>query len=220
MKTLVLIPTYNEKDNMPILVADLMAIPGVTVMVLDDQSPDGTGKVADALGEQYPGPRAGAAPHRTSAAWACRTSKASAARSHTDADFVCQMDADLSHDPKYLPAMIDAAAAGADLVIGSRYLNGISVVNWPLRRIILSSFANFYIRTVTGLRHARHHHRLSLLAPRSRSPSCRSIASSPTATRSCSTSRSWPPTPACASSSRRSSSSSGGRARRSCRAAC
>ncbi len=61
------------------------------------------------------------------------------------------MDADLSHDPKYLPELIRMAAAGADLVIGSRYLNGISVVNWPLRRIILSSFANFYIRTVTGL---------------------------------------------------------------------
>jgi dolichol-phosphate mannosyltransferase len=61
------------------------------------------------------------------------------------------MDADLSHDPKYLPDMIKVAAGGADLVIGSRYLNGISVVNWPLRRIILSQFANFYIRTVTGL---------------------------------------------------------------------
>jgi dolichol-phosphate mannosyltransferase len=61
------------------------------------------------------------------------------------------MDADLSHDPKYLPEMRALAANGADLVIGSRYLNGISVVNWPLRRIILSQFANFYIRTVTGL---------------------------------------------------------------------
>ena len=69
----------------------------------------------------------------------------------TDYDFICQMDADLSHDPKYLPAMIATAAAGADLVIGSRYMNGISVVNWPLRRIILSQFANFYIRTISGL---------------------------------------------------------------------
>ena len=68
-----------------------------------------------------------------------------------DWEFVCQMDADLSHDPKYLPDMRALAANGADLVIGSRYLNGISVVNWPLRRIILSQFANFYIRTVTGL---------------------------------------------------------------------
>src|SRR6185436_13158389 len=83
----------------------------------------------------------------------------------SDFDFVGQMDADLSHDPKYLPAMIELAAQGADLVIGSRYLNGISVVNWPLRRIILSQFANFYIRTVTG-RAARYHHRISLLAPR------------------------------------------------------
>jgi dolichol-phosphate mannosyltransferase len=69
----------------------------------------------------------------------------------TDADVVCQMDADLSHDPRYLPEMV-AATRDAELVIGSRYLNGVSVVNWPLRRIILSSLANWYVRTVTGLR--------------------------------------------------------------------
>jgi dolichol-phosphate mannosyltransferase len=68
----------------------------------------------------------------------------------SDADLVVQMDADRSHDPQYLPAMI-AATASADLVVGSRYMHGISVVNWPLRRIILSSFANVYIRWVTGL---------------------------------------------------------------------
>jgi dolichol-phosphate mannosyltransferase len=68
----------------------------------------------------------------------------------SDADLVGQMDADRSHDPKYLPEMI-AASASADLVIGSRYLHGISVVNWPLRRIVLSTFANTYIRTITGL---------------------------------------------------------------------
>src|SRR5690606_28094244 len=68
-----------------------------------------------------------------------------------DADFVVQIDADRSHDPQYLPTMIATGAAGADLVVGSRYTNGISVVNWPLRRIILSTFANFYIRTITGL---------------------------------------------------------------------
>jgi dolichol-phosphate mannosyltransferase len=151
MKTLVLIPTYNEKDNLPILVTDLMAIPGVSVMVLDDQSPDGTGKVADELGVRFPG-RVQAL-HRTGARGLGVSYLEGFHRAiDTDADFVCQMDADLSHDPKYLPAMIEAAAKGADLVIGSRYLNGISVVNWPLRRIILSQFANFYIRTVTGLR--------------------------------------------------------------------
>ena len=150
MKTLVLIPTYNEKDNIPVLVADLMSIPGVSVMVLDDQSPDGTGKVADELAVRFAG-RVQVL-HRTGPRGLGVSYLEGFHRAiDSDYDFVCQMDADLSHDPKYLPDMITQAAAGADLVIGSRYLNGISVVNWPLRRIILSSFANFYIRTVTGL---------------------------------------------------------------------
>jgi dolichol-phosphate mannosyltransferase len=150
MKTLVLIPTYNERDNLPLLVTDLMAIDGVAVMVLDDQSPDGTGQVADQLAGRFPG--------RVFPVH--RTGQRGLGVSYLDGfrraiggdwDFVCQMDADLSHDPKYLPEMRALAANGADLVIGSRYLNGISVVNWPQRRIILSQFANFYIRTVTGL---------------------------------------------------------------------
>ncbi len=150
MKTLVLVPTYNERENLPILVKDILVVPGTEVMVLDDQSPDGTGAVADALTVQYPGRvrvlhRTG--PRGLGVSYLEGFRQAIAG----DADLVCQMDADLSHDPKYLPAMIAEAEAGADLVIGSRYLNGISVVNWPLRRIILSSFANFYIRTVTGL---------------------------------------------------------------------
>lgn len=150
MKTLVLIPTYNEKDNLPVLVKDLMMIPGVSAMVLDDQSPDGTGKVADGLAQAYPGRvlvlhRTGPRGLGVSYLEGFRNAIAG------DWEFVCQMDADLSHDPKYLPEMRALAASGADLVIGSRYLNGISVVNWPLRRIILSQFANFYIRTVTGL---------------------------------------------------------------------
>ena len=150
MKTLVLIPTYNEKDNIPLLVADLMAIPDVHVMVLDDQSPDGTGRIADELAVKYPG-RVQCL-HRTGQRGLGVSYLEGFHRAiESDFDFVGQMDADLSHDPKYLPAMIELAASGADLVIGSRYLNGISVVNWPLRRIILSQFANFYIRTVTGL---------------------------------------------------------------------
>jgi dolichol-phosphate mannosyltransferase len=149
MKTLVLIPTYNERDNLPVLVADVMKIPGTEVLVIDDQSPDGTGQIADALGLEYPG--------RVSVMH--RTGRRGLGVSYLDgfrhavgttADLVVQMDADRSHDPQYLPAMIEAAAA-ADLVVGSRYLHGISVVNWPLRRIILSTFANTYIRTVTGL---------------------------------------------------------------------
>jgi dolichol-phosphate mannosyltransferase len=150
LKTIVLIPTYNERDNLPILVKELMTIPGVSVMVLDDQSPDGTGKVADALGVEYPGRVT--VLHRTGQRGLGVSYLEGFQRALAgDWDFVCQMDADLSHDPKYLPEMQAMAANGADLVIGSRYLNGISVVNWPLRRIILSQFANFYIRTVTGL---------------------------------------------------------------------
>ena len=150
MKTLVLVPTYNEKDNLPVLVRDLMTIPGVHVLVLDDQSPDGTGKIGEALAAEFPGRvkvlhRVGQRGLGVSYLEGFRMAIGG------DADLVCQMDADLSHDPKYLPDLIAAAANGADLVIGSRYLNGISVVNWPLRRIILSSFANFYIRTITGL---------------------------------------------------------------------
>ena len=150
MTTLVLIPTYNEKDNLPILVKDLMTIDGVSVMVLDDQSPDGTGKVADDLAGQFSGrviPVHRSGQRGLGVSYLEGFKKAIAG----NWDFVCQMDADLSHDPKYLPEMRRLAANGADLVIGSRYLNGISVVNWPLRRIILSQFANFYIRTVTGL---------------------------------------------------------------------
>ena len=150
MKTLVLVPTYNERENIPILVKDILQVPGTVVMVLDDQSPDGTGAVADALAGEYPG-RVQVL-HRTGQRGLGVSYLEGFQRAiDSDADFVVQMDADLSHDPKYLPELIKVAAAGADLVIGSRYLNGISVVNWPLRRIILSSFANFYIRTVTGL---------------------------------------------------------------------
>jgi dolichol-phosphate mannosyltransferase len=151
MKTLCLIPTYNEKENIPILVADLMAIPDVHVLVLDDQSPDGTGRIADQLGTTYPG-RVRALHRSGQRGLGVSYLEGFHMAIDSDYDFVVQMDADLSHDAKYLPAMIAAAAGGADLVIGSRYLNGISVVNWPLRRIILSQFANFYIRTVTGLR--------------------------------------------------------------------
>jgi dolichol-phosphate mannosyltransferase len=149
MTALVLIPTYNERENLPVLVRDVLAVPGTEVMVLDDQSPDGTGQVADDLTAEFPG--------RVRVLH--RTGQRGLGMSYVDgfrhaiaggADFVCMMDADRSHDPRHLPDLI-AAAATADLVIGSRYLHGVSVVNWPLRRIMLSAFANFYIRTVTGL---------------------------------------------------------------------
>jgi dolichol-phosphate mannosyltransferase len=149
--TLVLIPTYNERENLPGLVRAVIAHPGFRVMVVDDRSPDGTGEVADALAREFP--------DRVEVLH--RTGKKGLGRSYIEAltlararreDFVCQMDADLSHDPKYLPEMVAMALDGGhDLVIGSRYLHGVSVVNWPLHRIFLSTFANRYIRAVTRL---------------------------------------------------------------------
>lgn len=148
-RALVIVPTYNERGNLPHLMAGLMAHDSVRVMVVDDQSPDGTGELADALAEQHPGR-------------VCvmhRTGRRGLGRSYIDGikrairepvDVICQMDADLSHDPGQLPRLIEATT-DADVVIGSRYVPGGSIVNWPKRRLLLSRFANIYIRGVTRL---------------------------------------------------------------------
>jgi dolichol-phosphate mannosyltransferase len=147
---LVVIPTYNEKDNLPDLVRAVLAHDGTRVMVVDDQSPDGTGQIADALAVEFPG-RVDVM-HRTGPRGLGRSYVDGLRRAlDGDARLICQMDGDWSHDPKYLPAMIEACQQN-DVVIGSRYLHGVSVVNWPLQRIILSAFANRYIRAITGLR--------------------------------------------------------------------
>ena len=150
-KAMVIIPTYNERENVGPLVRAILQNPGFRAMVVDDDSPDGTGAVADALAGEFPG-RVEVV-HRTGPRGLGRSLLDGLKRALAgDVDLILQMDADLSHDPKYLPDMVAAAAAGADLVIGSRYLKGVSVVNWPLRRIILSALANWYIRTVTRLK--------------------------------------------------------------------
>jgi dolichol-phosphate mannosyltransferase len=150
MSVLVVVPTYNERENLPALVAGILAHEGFDVLVVDDGSPDGTGEVADTLAAAHPGRVE--VMHRTGTRGLGRSyvDGLQHALAHSGADLICQMDADLSHDPQYLPALT-AAAASHDVVIGSRYLQGVSVVNWPLHRIFLSTFANRYIRTVTGL---------------------------------------------------------------------
>jgi dolichol-phosphate mannosyltransferase len=149
---LVIVPTYNERENLPVLVAQLMQQANVNVLVVDDQSPDDTGAVADALAREYPGRIE--VMHRTGTRGLGRSYidgiLATLARP-VQADVICQMDADLSHDPRHLPALI-AATEHADIVIGSRYVPGGGVVNWPKRRRMLSRFANTYIRLVTRLR--------------------------------------------------------------------
>jgi dolichol-phosphate mannosyltransferase len=148
-QALVIVPTYNERDNLPVLVGDLMRQPNVRVLVVDDQSPDGTGEVADGLARSYAG-RVDVM-HRTGVRGLGRSYIDGIAKGiHERVDVICQMDADLSHDPRHLPALI-AATSQADVVIGSRYIPGGAVRNWPRRRRILSRLANTYIRQITRL---------------------------------------------------------------------
>lgn len=149
MTALVIIPTYNERANLPVLVEGLMKHDNVRVLVVDDNSPDGTGDLAEELGRTYNG--------RVSVLR--RTANRGFGRSYIDGmkraltepvDVICQMDADLSHDPAQLPNLL-ASTQTHDVVIGSRYIPGGRIVNWPKRRHVLSRFANAYIRTVTRL---------------------------------------------------------------------
>jgi len=151
MNALVVTPTYNERENLPLLAAGVLQHEGFRLLVVDDGSPDGTGAIADQLAQDHPG-RVDVI-HRTGTRGLGRSYVDGLARAIADprADFICQMDCDLSHDPAALPSLV-AAARDRDLVIGSRYMNGgVSVVNWPLSRILLSAFGNRYIRLVTNL---------------------------------------------------------------------
>ena len=149
-EVLVIVPTFNERDNIGVLVPRLLAIDGVSVLIVDDGSPDGTGRVADGLAAGSAGRLA--VIHRTGARGLGRSYvEGMQAALRSGARYVCQMDADLSHDPADLVRLIEAGAS-ADLVIGSRYVPGGTLHNWPLRRVWLSAFANRYVRAVTGLR--------------------------------------------------------------------
>ena len=148
-RALVIVPTYNERENLPVLVNQLMQHADVRVLVVDDQSPDGTGDVADALARTYAG-RVDVM-HRTGVRGLGRSYIDGIARGiHEPVDLICQMDADLSHNPVHLPSLV-AAAAQADVVIGSRYVPGGAIRNWPRRRRLLSRMANIYIRQITRL---------------------------------------------------------------------
>ena len=150
MNVLVVLPTYNERPNIERVTEGILQHDWTRLLVVDDASPDGTGAIADSLaatrfaGRMEVMHRTG--PRGLGLAYIDGLTRALA----TNVDAIGQMDADLSHDPKYLPDL-RAALDRHDLVIGSRYLHGVSVVNWPLHRIALSAFANRYIRLVTGL---------------------------------------------------------------------
>jgi len=147
---LVIIPTYNEHDNLSRIVPQVLAQdPCLEVLVIDDGSPDGTGEVADQLAAEDPRVHV---LHRAGKL-GLGTAYIAGFRWGLDRgyDWLFEMDADFSHDPAHLPAFL-SGLADYDVVLGSRYLGGrVTVVNWPISRLLLSYFANVYARTVTGL---------------------------------------------------------------------
>jgi len=150
VEALICIPTYNERDNIERLVRQLLALPvGVEVVVIDDNSPDGTGKLVDEWSTREPRVHVLHRPGKLGLGGAY-IKAFKWALEETDAQYVFEMDADFSHDPSAIPQFLEKIK-DADLVIGSRYVNGITVMNWPLSRLILSVGANIYSRIVTGM---------------------------------------------------------------------
>jgi dolichol-phosphate mannosyltransferase len=149
-RTLIVVPTYNERENVARLARELLAVaPGADVYLLDDASPDGT---ADYAEELYGGdPRFSVL--RRAGARGYGRSLLDGYRRALEGGYtrLVQLDADFSHDPQRIPALVEASAR-ADVVIGSRYCEGGGVENWPLRRRVLSRFANAYVALITGLR--------------------------------------------------------------------
>ncbi|HUP01631.1 MAG TPA: polyprenol monophosphomannose synthase [Gemmatimonadota bacterium] len=146
---LVIVPTYNERENLPELVPQILEQdPRLEVLVVDDASPDGTGELADRLAAadgrvhvlHRPGKEGLGSAYIAGFDFAL----------HNGYALAFEMDADLSHDPKHLPEFL-ALAREHDLVLGSRYMRGVTVVNWPMGRLLLSWLANWYARIITGL---------------------------------------------------------------------
>ena len=150
-KALVIVPTYNEKENIRALIAAVLPQdPRLEMLIVDDNSPDGTGDIVAGIAAaeprvhllRRPGKLGLVTAYRDGFGWALQ---------NPDYEYIFEMDADFSHDPAHLPKFLEAAQ-GADFVLGSRYLDGnVTVVDWPMRRLLLSYFANVYARWVTGL---------------------------------------------------------------------
>jgi dolichol-phosphate mannosyltransferase len=150
MKTIVVVPTYNERDNIgPLIAAVLAQGPEIEVLVVDDNSPDGTGQVVKSLRRSEP--RVHLLPRDGKYGLGSAYREGFARALDLGAEYVFEMDADFSHDPAMIPRFLQLMDR-FDVVVGSRYLNGVSVVNWPLRRLMLSYGANVYTRVITGLR--------------------------------------------------------------------
>jgi dolichol-phosphate mannosyltransferase len=149
-RIMVVIPTYNEAENLPLLVPRILEQDArLEVLVVDDDSPDGTGKLADELALATPRVHV---LHRKQKQGLGPAYRAGMRRAlELGADAVIQMDADFSHPPDTIPTLLREIETH-DVVLGSRYLDGITVVNWPIERILISYYGNWYARKVTGLR--------------------------------------------------------------------
>lgn len=150
MRKLVIIPTYNESENIPEIIPAVMSLPGdFHVLVVDDSSPDGTAEATKQLQSKYP--------HRLHLT--VRKSKDGLGKAYLHGfawalnagyDYIFEMDADFSHNPHDLPKLFEACK-NADISIGSRYSKGVNVVNWPMGRVLLSYFASIYVRFILGI---------------------------------------------------------------------
>ena len=149
MKTIIIIPTYDERENVAAMAAAVLAVvPEANILFADDNSPDGTGRLLDEIAAKEP---------RVSVLH--REKKEGLGRAYIAGfkwalergyDLICEMDCDFSHDPEALPSLL-AAAGGADLVLGSRYIGGIRVMNWPMGRLLLSTGAAQYVKLILGM---------------------------------------------------------------------
>ena len=149
--SLVIIPTYNEKENVANIIAAVFNLPvPFDILIIDDNSPDGTAGIVRSLMEKYPqrlhmverkGKLGLGTAYITGFKWALEHGY----------EYICEMDADFSHAPADLPRLREACKEGADVAIGSRYLTGVNVVNWPMGRVLMSYYASMYVRIVTGM---------------------------------------------------------------------
>jgi len=149
LKVLVVMPTYNEHENLPHIIEAVLAVdPVFEILIVDDNSPDGTGKLAEEIASRNSRVKVMHRPGKLGLGTAYVSGFKYALQNGYDVVF--EMDADFSHHPRYLVPMLKLLE-DADIVVGSRYIKGVNVVNWPMSRLLLSYFANIYTRIITGI---------------------------------------------------------------------
>lgn len=151
-KVLVIIPTYNEAENITRIIPEILKWSNeeykIDILVVDDNSPDGTARMVEAMADE----RVKLIVRETKSGLGTAYVRGFKYAIENGYNIVFEMDADFSHDPAYIPEMLKTLEEGNDLVVGSRYVNGVSVVNWPISRLLLSYFANIYTRIITRLK--------------------------------------------------------------------